>query len=1763
MSDSLKSQEEANTQMETTLQVGENSVDQPSGDSISYTNGTLNIKVSPIQENTERSCTMQAALAQSELNENLMEGIQNEEKENEPDVGRQESQLESKKCDDEWEETKEVDGEIKESVEEKEHQMIQEEAGGMLGCEETTQQDRDRKRREDEENEKEQREFEYPKNTTEQSNIQQDEEEKKTEMMGNQDLTLRQTEDKEVEMENAENDQETDKCSVGDNQCEDKELEGNVVEEKCKESQDEELEKCPEEMRDEDLASRQERDGELEKENTGQNPEDKNPDEIMDQEEDSPEEKEGEPALVVPPEADGGSVEETCEQERSVPKEERGEQAENQTEKVNPEVEQCTLEECEKTQKEEDDEAEEMEQEKSEEDEESQAGDVHEEEQEHEKKQGCLEETVNSTMEVPQGEGSAVTPMDVDQTEEKMQEDDDEQQFVNGLKIVSVKGESPFEEVTPELKPTNSTDQPSKDMPHSDQSDGSENKICEESKEGLADLPLQKTVHQVQSVAEAERKTGLLVSGLPSVKIKDEPMDEEYERALVPHAPAGQVKDEPDTTEEFAQKASDEIKISAVFSVGGNPAPIGSSSGSVGLAPSAKVSSNSSPVAPPMAPVGALCVVCSGCKKVLLKGQTAFQRKGCHQLYCSPHCLCSSTTTQLLVKPLAKKTCHYCLKEIANPKDVIIAPVDSAGAVKDFCSQKCLSAFNYKRDGANSVLKADQKTIKCSTCQKACTMKHEVNFMGSVHKLCSDTCFNQFRASNKLTMNCCVHCGGYCYKGESQCPTLLLEGTVKRFCGQYCVTSFKKKYTKPVPCTMCRSYRPIMEMVENVNLEACKELFCSSACVTAHKVQTVSSSGATLECNNCKQVQVPQYHLAMSDGTIRNFCCFSCVVAFQDSFNKSNSQNQLNVAPSLTVAVAPPKTAPPKPVPGESKASGALNVPAVTKVPCVQCQRSFFRKPELLDFKGKMYLFCDKACIDEFRRANYIMAQCVYCKIDKVVKEVKTINNVNCSFCSEGCKLLYKHDLAKRWGKQHCRSCLYCSGTSQFVVTSVFGGKKEEFCGNECLSQYTLLFCEVAKCSTCKRTRQMLESVKWLGEMKHFCNLQCLMYFCSTQGSEAGHSVPMAPLTQGPVPIAPATPAASSNSNAAPAPPGPKDATPVIANVISLSNPTNGQPLVTGNTALQGTVPAGAKVMGHASTQTDAAKPPPAPPPRILKNKALLCKPLNQNKGTSCKPNASDTTTQTDETAPKVIVLPVPVPIFVPVPMHLYSQYTPVGVGLPIPVPVPMFLPTTLDSAERIVETIQKIKEKIPDNPLEADLIMMAEMVAEDNEREQAVSHGDQTDNFIEDFDLEALSSHLSSDEVSSDARGGRVSEPERPPPSNPSPSPTPPPQMDLEADFPIECFELEEQQAKNEKTPTSTRLRPRRRGRDGLPQKKRARKREPAPPLAGAASPDASKLHKEYGVQAWRSWICWRNSQPNMEMPKWGSRSMKLKEDPLQCSTAELSYGLCKFLSEVRRPNGEEYGPDSLYYLCLGIQQHLFENNRMENIFADLFYTKFSQNITSILKGWKPTILPSGYVHSRVKEEYLWECKQLGAFSPSVLLNTLLYFCTKLFCFRTIAQHLRLSFAHVMRCTRTHNGAKVACLRFYPPVPKEDTSAAGSDSDGVPAKRKRGEDEEAEEDDVVLEMQENAENPLRCPVRLYEFYLSKCSATVKQRTNVFYLRPERSCAPNSPLWFSATALDDESLDSMLTRILTVRELHLETEKTPATFDSDNATDSD
>ena len=75
-----------------------------------------------------------------------------------------------------------------------------------------------------------------------------------------------------------------------------------------------------------------------------------------------------------------------------------------------------------------------------------------------------------------------------------------------------------------------------------------------------------------------------------------------------------------------------------------------------------------------------------------------------------------------------------------------------------------------------------------------------------------------------------------------------------------------------------------------------------------------------------------------------------------------------------------------------------------------------------------------------------------------------------------------------------------------------------------------------------------------------------------------------------------------------------------------------------------------------------------------------------------------------------------------------------------------------------------------------------------------------------------------------------------------------------------------------------------------------------------------------------------------------------------------------------------------------------------------------------------------------RIEEEHLWESKQLGAHSPHVLLNTLVYFNTKHFMLRTAAEHLALSFSHIMKHwkkTSSPSGkqGRSVYLRYYSPA--------------------------------------------------------------------------------------------------------------------------------
>ncbi|XP_051035593.1 zinc finger MYM-type protein 3 isoform X4 [Phodopus roborovskii] len=1049
---------------------------------------------------------------------------------------------------------------------------------------------------------------------------------------------------------------------------------------------------------------------------------------------------------------------------------------------------------------------------------------------------------------------------------------------------------------------------------------------------------------------------------------------------------------------------------------------------------------------------------CAHCRTPLQKGQTAYQRKGLPQLFCSSSCL-----TTFSKKPLGRKTCTFCKKEIWNTKDSVVVQTGSGGSFQEFCTSVCLSLYEAQQQRPIPQSGDPADATRCSICQKTGEVLHEVSNGSVVHRLCSDSCFSKFRANKGLKTNCCDQCGAYIYaRPGSLGPELLFhDGQQKRFCNTTCLGAYKKKNTRVYPCVWCKTLCKNFEMLSHVDRNGKTSLFCSLCCTTSYKVKQAGLTGPPRPCSFCRRSLSDPCYYNKVDRTVYQFCSPSCWTKFQ-------------------------RTSP----------EGGIHLS------CHYCHSLFSGKPEVLEWQDQVFQFCCRDCCEDFKRLRGVVSQCEHCRQEKLLHEKLRFSGVEKSFCSEGCVLLYKQDFTKKLGLC-CITCTYCSQTCQRGVTEQLDGSTWDFCSEDCKTKYLLWYCKAARCHACKRQGKLLETIHWRGQIRHFCNQQCLLRFYSQQNQ------PNLDTQSGPESLL------NSQSSES------KPQTPSQTKVENSG--TVRTPEENGNL---GKIPV--KIPSAPSVCTP---PPPPPPATPRKNKAAMCKPLMQNRGVSCKVEMKSKGSQTEEWKPQVIVLPIPVPIFVPVPMHLYCQKVPVPFSMPIPVPVPMFLPTTLESTDKIVETIEELKVKIPSNPLEADILAMAEMIAEAEELDKASSDlcdlvsNQSAEGLLEDCDLFGTARD---DVLAMAVKMANVLDE---------------PGQDLEADFPKNPLDINpsvdflfdcglvgpEDVSTEQDLPRAMRK-----------GQKRLVLSESCSRDSLSSQPSCTGLNYSYGVNAWKCWV--QSKYANGETSKgdelrFGPKPMRIKEDILACSAAELNYGLAQFVREITRPNGERYEPDSIYYLCLGIQQYLLENNRMVNIFTDLYYLTFVQELNKSLSTWQPTLLPNNTVFSRVEEEHLWECKQLGVYSPFVLLNTLMFFNTKFFGLQTAEEHMQLSFTNVVRqsrkCTTPRGTTKVVSIRYYAPVRQRKGRDTG------PGKRKR-------EDETILEQRENRMNPLRCPVKFYEFYLSKCPESLRTRNDVFYLQPERSCIAESPLWYSVIPMDRSMLESMLNRILAVREIYEE-----------------
>ncbi|XP_039910454.1 zinc finger MYM-type protein 2 isoform X2 [Hirundo rustica] len=919
-----------------------------------------------------------------------------------------------------------------------------------------------------------------------------------------------------------------------------------------------------------------------------------------------------------------------------------------------------------------------------------------------------------------------------------------------------------------------------------------------------------------------------------------------------------------------------------------------------------------------------------------------------------------------------------------------------------------------------------QVKVTCANCKKP-LQKGQTAYQrkGSAHLFCSTTCLSSF--SHKPTpKKLCVMC---------RKDITTMKGTIvaqvdssesfQEFCSTSCLSFYEDKQNpskgalNKSRCTICGK---LTEIRHEVSFKNMTHKLCSDHCFNRYRMANGLIMNCCEHCGEYLPSKGAGNNVLTIDGQQKRFCCQNCLGEYKQTLSVQSSTN------------------------------GQFISPSDIQLKCNYCKSSFCSKPEVLEWESKVYQFCSRACSDDYKKLHCIVTYCEYCQEEKTLHETVNFSGIKRPFCSEGCKLLYKQDFARRLGLR-CVTCNYCSQLCKKGATKELDGVVRDFCSEECCKKFQDWYYKAVRCDCCKSQGALKEKVQWRGEMKHFCDQHCLLRFYCQQNEP---------------------------------------------NLATQKGPENLH-------YDQGCQTPRTKITGSA--------PPPSPTPnREMKNKAVLCKPLTMTKATYCKPHMQTKSCQTeDELKKEYVPVPIPVPVYVPVPMNMYSQNVPVPTMVPVPVPVPVFLPTTLDSTEKILAAIEELRGKVPSDPLEAELLNLSGVVPEHVGKAEA---------------SDATSVMVDSNPLNSDSRTSLPDVPYEP-------------DLDIEIDFPRATEELDTENEfllppvfgeEYEEQP-----RPR--------SKKKGVKRKA---VSEYQSHDDSSENSEcsfpfkyaYGVNAWKHWVksrCLDEELPELEELK-SIKSVKLKEDLLSHTSAELNYGLTHFVNEIRRPNGENYAPDSIYYLCLGIQEYLYRSNRKDNIFIDPIYQTFEQELNKILRSWQPSILPDGSIFSRVEEDYLWRIKQLGSHSPVALLNTLFYFNTKYFGLKTVEQHLRLSFGTVFRQWKKNplTMESKACLRY------QVSSLCRADNEDKIATGKR-----KHEDDVpVFEQIENTSDPARCPVKMFECYLSKSPQNLNQRTDMFYLQPECSVSAESPIWYTATSLDRNTLENMLVRVLLVKDIY-------------------
>lgn len=1091
---------------------------------------------------------------------------------------------------------------------------------------------------------------------------------------------------------------------------------------------------------------------------------------------------------------------------------------------------------------------------------------------------------------------------------------------------------------------------------------------------------------------------------------------------------------------------------------------------------------------------------------------------------------------------VVEKKCYNCLRVITEPRKVILVPVDHCGTKRELCSGACLNS-----------LKSRMPQLSCKTCCKRGNYAFRKTLDGLDLIFCTDACFVKYHESNNIPVFMCDVCASACPQKRLALKTEQLSKTV---CGEVCLHRFKEGTEALQECRRCQTFHRMCDMVEGENDDGVLDFFCSGRCMMVQKSLTLSEKQESAEDAEDVQVKpmLPKLNCIKEEPVEEKLDRDPTLESTAESIK---TEAKVAEEPAITHGVAPPEST----SASDSDSSrldcrGQPTVPVASMTRCSMCCKTGTSQHEVVQ-KGVLYHLCSRPCFLRFCSFNSAPV-CQSCHVHCDASIVLRLQGGTANLCSLACLTRFKQESRT---PQPCSTCATRCLMSDMVEDKRGDGALTLFCSSRCVIASKIQNVQSSdirlRCDHCGKTALAACHLAMAdSSIRNFCSLSCAMTFKETQTAapepqaasqharcrflQDPDDLPCASCSRS-LTAAPQVVQAKGNMHfvcSAPCAQSFQEANSLTVQCEYCKNEQIARETKWIDDREQHFCSEGCSFLfmarlkelwgEHCSSCAYCLSTTRTLVSDFYRNKMEnFCSHECNTKYNKllCHLARCDTCGHEGRLSER---LPVPghVRHFCDLKCLLHFCHwgaSPSDAGRPAEgaaEPSPVIL-GVMSLAEALQSSCPGAPAQSPhaEAPPTVSAAKVCAHAAVQTAPAELKNRSVLCTPLVHNKGVWCRTPMMDSESQTDKPPNSGVPVPVPvyiPVPMNMYSQYTPTPLV-LALPVPVPIF-LSAKPGDPARPTSQT----------GDGHVNGAASSEEDADASGVKSRQGHQQVERPGIKAWKRWTQWRQSQTNLCLVS--APAVTLNEDILRCSPAELSQGLACFVAEVKRSDGRPYSADRLLYLSLDIQKHLFDNSRTENLFFDPIYNKFSEVLVRTLRGFSP----GAGLMSCVEEAFLWECKQLGAYSPVILLNTLCYFCSKHFGLATVQQHRRLCFAHVASCSRTSaDGTKTTCLRFCPPLPQKS-----ADSDGVPAKkRKVGAQEE------ILEVPENKDNPLQCPVKFYEFYLSKCSDTSRQSTDALYLQPLRCCFPSSPVWFSSTPLDERTLETMLVRFSAVREL--------------------